>query len=34
VILLAGGTKKCEGKDIEAAKKRWNNYEERKRKEI
>ena len=34
VILLAGGTKKRQEKDIETAKKRWNNYKERKKKEI
>jgi putative addiction module killer protein len=33
VILLAGGTKKRQDKDIETAKKRWNNYKERKKKE-
>ncbi len=34
VILLAGGTKKRQNKDIETAKKRWNNYKERKKKEM
>ena len=34
VILLAGGTKKRQSKDIETAKKRWNNYKERKKKEM
>jgi len=34
VILLAGGTKKRQERDIETAKKRWNNYKERKKKEI
>jgi putative addiction module killer protein len=34
VILLAGGTKKRQEKDIETAKKRWTNYKERKKKEI
>ena len=33
VILLAGGTKKHQGKDIETAKKRWTDYKERKKKE-
>ena len=32
VILLAGGTKKRQGKDIEIAKKRWVDYRVRKRK--
>jgi len=31
VILLAGSTKKRQNKDIETAKKRWNNYKERKK---
>jgi putative addiction module killer protein len=34
VILLAGGTKKRQNKDIETAKKRWNDYKEQKKKEI
>jgi putative addiction module killer protein len=34
VILLAGGTKKRQNKDIDTAKKRWNNYKERKKKEM
>ena len=34
VILLAGGTKKRQNIDIETAKKRWNNYKERKKKEM
>ena len=34
VVLLAGGTKKRQEKDIETAKKRWTNYKERKKKEI
>ena len=33
VILLAGGTKKRQDKDIETAKKRWTDYKERKKKE-
>ena len=33
VILLAGGTKKRQGKDIEIAKKRWADYRTRKKKE-
>jgi putative addiction module killer protein len=31
VILLAGGTKKTQAKDIEAAKDRWKDYKDRKR---
>ena len=31
VILLAGGTKKRQQKDIEAAQARWSNYKRRKR---
>jgi putative addiction module killer protein len=31
VILLAGGTKKRQDKDIETAKKRWNEYKEQKK---
>jgi len=31
VILLAGGTKKGQNKDIEAAKKRWADYKARKK---
>jgi putative addiction module killer protein len=31
VILLAGGTKKRQEKDIETAKMRWNNYKARKK---
>jgi putative addiction module killer protein len=34
VILLAGGTKKRQDKDIGTAKKRWNDYKERQKKEI
>jgi putative addiction module killer protein len=34
VILLAGGTKKRQNKDIETAKKRWNDYKEQKKKEL
>jgi putative addiction module killer protein len=34
VILLAGGTKKRQNKDIETVKKRWNDYKEQKKKEI
>jgi putative addiction module killer protein len=34
VILLAGGKKKRQNKDIETAKKRWNDYKEQKKKEI
>jgi putative addiction module killer protein len=34
VILLAGGIKKRQEQNIETAKKRWNNYKERKKKEI
>jgi putative addiction module killer protein len=30
VILLAGGTKKRQGRDIEAAQDRWKNYKRRK----
>ena len=33
VILLAGGTKKCQDKDIHTAKKRWADYKARKKKE-
>jgi putative component of toxin-antitoxin plasmid stabilization module len=33
MILLAGGTKKRQNKDIEAAKKRWDDYKARKKKE-
>ena len=33
VILLAGGTKKRQDKDIETAKKRWADYKVRKKKE-
>jgi putative addiction module killer protein len=33
VILLAGGTKKRQDKDIETAKKRWADYKARKKKE-
>lgn len=33
VILLAGGTKKGQNKDIAAAKKRWADYKARKKKE-
>ena len=33
VILLAGGTKKRQDKDIETAIKRWNHYKEKKKKE-
>jgi len=33
VILLAGGTKKRQDKDIVTAKKRWTDYKERKKKE-
>ena len=33
VILLAGGTKKRQDKDVEAAKKRWADYKVRKKKE-
>jgi putative addiction module killer protein len=32
IILLAGGTKKRQQKDIEAAKARWQDYKQRKRK--
>ena len=32
VILLAGGTKRRQSKDIEAAQERWNDYKERKEK--
>ena len=31
VILLAGGSKKTQAKDIEAAKDRWKDYKDRKR---
>jgi putative addiction module killer protein len=34
VILLAGGTKKRQDKDIEMAQKRWADYKARKKKEI
>jgi hypothetical protein len=34
VILLAGGTKKRQGKNIETAKKRWTDYKERKKRNI
>lgn len=34
VVLLAGGTKKRQNKDIETAKKRWADYKTRKKKEI
>ena len=33
VILLAGGTKKGQNKDITAAKKQWSDYKARKKKE-
>ena len=33
VILLAGGTKKHQDKDIDTAKKRWTDYKTRKKKE-
>ena len=33
VILLAGGIKKSQDKDIDTAKKRWADYKDRKRKE-
>ena len=33
VILLAGGTKRRQDKDIETAKKRWSDYKKRKKKE-
>ena len=32
IILLAGGTKKRQQRDIEAARERWNEYRQRKRK--
>ncbi len=31
VILLAGGTKKRQGKDIQAAQERWDDYKQRKK---
>ena len=34
MILLAGGTKKRQAKDIEMAKKRWTDCKERQKKEI
>ena len=33
VILLGGGTKKGQNKDIQTAQERWNDYKRRKRKE-
>jgi putative addiction module killer protein len=34
IILLFGGDKKTQGKDIEKAKKYWQNYKDRKKKEV
>lgn len=31
VVLLVGGTKKCQARDVAAAKRSWRNYKERKR---
>jgi len=31
IILLGGGTKQCQQRDIEAARDRWANYKRRKR---
>jgi putative addiction module killer protein len=34
IILLCGGDKKTQGKDIEKAKKYWQDYKDRKKKEV